>query len=324
MTDRTEINATPTSDSEAIRIRAAEWLVSKRTAREWTEDDQKPLDEWLRESDENLLAYWRLEAGWERTRRLAALRTSPPKRPNGRLLFRVSAALVLVAAFSGGAWIYFAKPTGTVYETSVGGRETVMLEDGSRVELNTDTRIRLSAHSSERNVWLEKGEAYFQVVHDSRHPLNVYAGARRITDLGTQFVVRRARDDLEVSVLEGRVNFDAIDDSDRQRSLNLSQGDAVLATPAGLSVKRKSEVELSNELGWRRGVLVFTNASLAQAVEQLSRYTAVKIVIADERVGRLPVNGTVSATDPQEFLQMTRSVFGLRAEKLNGEYVISR
>jgi len=324
MTDYAEFDPHNVSAGEAVRIRAAELLVAKRTAREWTAEDQKSLDEWLGQSEENLIAYWRLEAGWERTQRLAALRSPSPERPKGRLFFRAAASLTLVCALAGGVWAYLQKPSATTYATSVGGHETVRLDDGSRIELNTDTRIRLSVNSTARRVWLERGEAFFQVVHDSHHPLIVFAGLRRITDLGTQFIVKSEPHALEVSVVEGRISLDATDSSDSQRSLNLTQGEAVLATATGLSVKRKSALELSNELGWRRGVIVFANTSLAEAAEELSRYTAAKIIIADQKIGRLPVNGTVSATDPQEFLQMARSVFGLRTEKLNGQYVILR
>jgi len=61
-----------------------------------------------------------------------------------------------------------------------------------------------------------------------------------------------------------------------------------------------------------------------EAAEQVSRYNAVKVTIAGESLGRLPIDGTLSATDPQEFLRLARVVFGLRTEKVAGSYVISR
>ncbi len=59
--------------------------------------------------------------------------------------------------------------------------------------------------STVRTVTLDGGEAYFEVVHDARHPFVVLAGNRRITDLGTKFSVSREGDHVQVVVKEGRV-----------------------------------------------------------------------------------------------------------------------
>lgn len=309
----------PKKGAAAIDALVADWL-DRRDRGGWTQDDQLELDAWLDEDPIHRITYWRMEAAWLRTERLGALRAPEEFRRRHIGFFRVAAALVAVAAIGGALWMPSSRTATVAYATSIGGHKTVMLPDGSRIELNTDTAIRIADTADARDIWLDKGEAYLQVTHNAARPMTVYVGQRRITDLGTKFVVSRTADRLEVSVLEGKVGLGA---SPASLPLILREGDAAIASAQGLSVMRKSTHELSNELGWRRGVIVFDNTPLAEAAEQVGRYNTVKVEIADASIARLPVTGTVSATDPHEFLRMARTVFGLRAEKIDGKFVIT-
>jgi transmembrane sensor len=265
-----------------------------------------------------------METAWARTERLTALRPTPAPNRKAFVFFRAAAAALAISALGAGVWFSIPRQAPSVtYATSIGGHESIMLSDGSRIELNTDSAIRLADSAHARNIWLEKGEAYLQVTHDAARPLTVFVGNRRIVDLGTKFVVRRGNDRLEVAVLEGRVSLDSPDAAAHARATVLKQGETAVASANGVAVHRKTPRELSNELAWRRGVIVFDNTPLGQAAEQVSRYNTVKVTVADATIARLPVTGTVSATDPKEFLRMARVVFGLHAEKTAGKYVIS-
>src|SRR6185437_14679542 len=256
-----------------------------------------------------------MEAAWSRTERLTALRPQPAPRSRTFAFFRVAAATLTVSAIAAGAWYAIPRETGVTYATSIGGHESIMLADGSRIELNTDSAIRLADSAHARNIWLEKGEAYLQVTHDAARPLTVFVGNRRVVDIGTKFVVKRGENRLEVSVLEGRVSLDADQGSANEKPMLLKEGDTAVASASGVSLLRKPARKLADELGWRRGVIVFDNTALGDAAEQVSRYNAVKVEVRDAKLARLPVTGTVSSTDPKEFLRMARIVFGLRAEK---------
>src|SRR6202000_3390292 len=108
-------------------------------------------------------------------------------------------------------WMMERSPPGNDYATEVGRLQTVRLADGSRMELNTHTRVHAEVTDKTRMITLDSGEAYFDVVHDARRPFVVYAGNRRITDLGTKFSVYRNGDDVQVTVREGRVKVDVLD-----------------------------------------------------------------------------------------------------------------
>jgi transmembrane sensor len=174
-------------------------------------------------------------------------------------------------------------------------------------------------------VSLVRGEAYFEIRHDAARPFVVLAGAQRLTDIGTKFLVRRDADGrVAVSVMEGRVKLDAADRSTHASPTFLAAGDTVLATANKVSVTRKLPRELFAELGWRRGLLVFQHTTLDEAANTFNRYNAEKLIVADSKTAALQINGTFRATDVEAFTSAAQAVFGLRVENRGGEIVISR
>jgi transmembrane sensor len=189
--------------------------------------------------------------------------------------------------------------------------------------MNTDTVLRVAADGRGRMVWLEKGEAYFQVRHDDAHPFTVMAGGHRVTDLGTKFLVRTDAQRLQVSLVEGSIRFDAPDGRMREPLL-LSPGDSVTAKENTIVVTRNSPRELAKDLGWRRGVLVFDNTTLAAAAAEFNRYNREKIVIADQSVAQLRIDGTFPNENLSVFAHAAQQLFELHIVERDGKTVISR
>ncbi len=317
-------SARPLADIEA---EAAAW-VRRRHFWDWNETDQATLDAWLAESISHRVAYWRLESGFARTEKLVALRDPNAEAPAslGRrfpVLIGIAAALALIAVIGAGAAHYMnvSRPQDRIYSTAVGGHEKIAFADGTKVELNTDTVLRARMTTAERTIWLEKGEAYFQVKHDAAHPFVVMVGGRRVTDLGTAFLVRRDEGRMELAVVQGRVRFDA---GETKQTAMLTPGDVVTASGNTVSESKKSQSALFNELGWRRGVLVFDNTTLAGAVEEFNRYNAQKIVITDPAAARLAMVGTFPIHDVTAFTDAAQDVFKLHVENRGSQIVISR
>lgn len=315
------------SAAEGIRVQAADWILKRRFQEQWSEQDQSELDSWLAQSTAHLLAYLRLEAAWKQTDRLAALRNpaervQPRTAPRWPLLTQIAAALLLVALAAAMSTNYYTeRPKQRTFSTAVGGRQRVTLADGSLIELNTDTALRIANVASTRTVYLDRGEAYFQIKHDAAHPFVVIAGNHRVTDLGTVFVVRRETRELAVALVEGRARFDA---QKNPASLELVPGDQVVANSAGISRTEKPVAELLKEMSWRRGVLVFYGTTLADAAAQFNRYSQTKLVIADPKVSQLKVNGTFLTSNVQAFADATQVVLGLKLENRNHEILISK
>jgi len=306
---------------------ATAWL-ERREFGEWSEKDQTELDAWLAESNAHRATFWRLEAAWDRTHRLAALRL-PASEPIAQKRFwrrvvRGAATLAVISIFGGAATIYLTRPPETIYSTPVGGREIVTLADGSQVELNTDTILRTRIDDSHRTVRLIQGEAYFEVVHDAAHPFSVLVAGHRVTDLGTKFVVRNDADRVEVSLLDGRVRFDPANSLAQKSSAILAPGDVVVATAASMSVTKAEASTIAASLAWRRGMLIFNNTPLADAVAEINRYTSRKLVIANDATGRIEIGGTFPVNNVMAFTRVARELLGLRVENRGDETVISR
>lgn len=309
------------SASDAINAQAAAWL-EKADFGELTEIDEGALDAWLSESHAHRAAYWRLKAVWHESYRLSILKSrtanhaAPPstwKMPT--MLLRLAAALVVVMVLGAGAFVALNNPQERAYATPIGGHETVRFADGTRIELNTNTVLRAKMTTRERIVWLEKGEAYFEVKHDPARPMSVIVGTRRIVDLGTQFLVHRDSSQARIALFEGRVRIGAT---------NLIPGDEAIATATSISVSRKSVEDLTNEIAWRNGVLAFRHATLADAAKAFNRYNATKLILADRDVAHQTIGGTFRTDDVQGFSAAVKSLLGLHVVNQGNQIVISR
>jgi transmembrane sensor len=309
-----------------VREQAADWLFRAVSAN-WTADDQIRLDAWLGASEHHRASYWRLEAAWQEAARLAALRpahrgTAALKRLFNLSTLKAAAAVVLVGVGATTAYYKFSTPNVSTYATAVGGHRTLTLPDGTVIELNTDTVISIANNLTQRRVWLTKGEALFEVKHDARHPFTVIAGDHKVTDLGTKFVVRQSGNSVEVALIEGRAQFESIGGS-APRSTELAPGEVAVATGNSMSVTRLPVTQVSDELAWRQGLLVFDGTTLADAVAEFNRYNTDKIVVTDPSLAQLRVNGTFPVHARHDFAEVARAVFGLHAQDKGSKILIS-
>ena len=176
-----------------LHTQASGWI-EHRDFGGWTDDDKARFEAWLSESSAHRIAFLRADAGWQRTEMLAALRPFRPIQPSaspsslGRRwpFFKIAAAVFVFGLLGVASKTHLATPYYATYTTPIGGHKTLTLTDGSEIELNTDTVIRLAKDGDQRTAWLDRGEAYFQIKHDAAHPFVVTAGNRRVTDLGDE------------------------------------------------------------------------------------------------------------------------------------------
>ena len=314
------------SAADDVKKRAAAWL-EQRDSGDWSDEDRAQFDAWLNASADHRVEFLRVQAAWDRSARLSVLRSAdtgeapPHSRAIGTKIFGVVAVLAVIAATGWGVNAYLSGERYTAYTTTVGGHETLALDDHTKIELNTDTAIRVSDNAQERKIILDRGEAYFQVTHDARRPFVVLVGNSRVTDLGTKFFIRRDAAKLEIGVMEGRAGLES---ADQAKPTILSPGEVAVASGDSVSVKKASQTAIKNALEWRRGVLVFENATLAQAATELNRYNHEKLIIADSAAAKLTFGATLPTTDVDAFTEVAKEVLGLRVEKRGDAIVISR
>ena len=87
----------------------------------------------------------------------------------------------------------------------MGEQRSIQFEDGSTVDLNSRSKIRVKYSKQERDVELIEGQALFHVAHDTSRPFIVAVGATRVRAVGTQFDVYKKSNGTVVTVVEGRV-----------------------------------------------------------------------------------------------------------------------
>jgi transmembrane sensor len=318
---------TPAQDH--IEHEASRWLAS-RDAGAATPADGDEFNRWLTADIRHRVAYLRLEAGWRRAERLRDLR--PLDRDVDRDLFKqprmrrrwplAAAASVALALLLAGLW-WLDHPLGWQhYETRVGGLSRIVLEDGSVVDLNTNSEVRVRLRALSREVRLIRGEGRFQVAHDATRPFVVSAAGAAVRAMGTAFSVR-LRDSAEVDVLvsEGTV---AIASARVPRAPPLNAGEAAVVLPDRVSVSLVPPRELESRLAWTTGRLEFRGETLGEAVAEFNRYNRRQLELADASLAGLRVGGNFNATDPESFAAALASAFSLRVAHTNSGAIVLR
>lgn len=207
--------------------------------------------------------------------------------------------------------------------TAVGERSTIMLEDGSTVNLNTNTSVRVAFDKEERRLFLLKGQAIFKVAHDAERPFVVYAAGRRVTALGTEFEVRIDRSEFAVTLLEGKVEVDdmritlATTDQDRSaaapvKSVELKPGERFASGSAAPATISKEA--LARAISWREGRLDFESEALDVIVYEINRYSHRKVVLKDPSLAELRVSGSFKAGSVENFVAALTSIYPVRED----------
>jgi transmembrane sensor len=312
-----------TDQQEAM---AADWL--SREDRGLSAEETVQLAHWLDETTLNRIAYLRLKAVWRRADRLSALKSPAAPQPvptRGWMrpaLYSALAACLMVAV-GAGVWFTWLKPPAQVYATAIGKTQAVRLGDGTRMELNTDTKVHAEVNARRRVVTLDSGEVYFDVVHDDSRPFTVYAGNRRITDLGTKFAVYRNGDDVRVTVREGRVKVDMLNHPALDAPLVAEAGHMVVTKDGEALLLAKPLDDIANDLSWRSGLLVFNQQTLADAADQFNRYNSRKISI-EGSARKIRIGGSFRADNVDVFVLLLHRGFGLSVNDQGNRIVVSR
>ncbi len=263
----------------------------------------------------NARAYDRLEAITAAMSDLAddpqiqAAAYAAERRRSGGVLARRAAlgggALLLAAATA--LVVVLMPPRSTVYESAIGERRIVRLADGSQLQLDTDSRARVRLGPKARLVRLDRGQAYFTVAHESR-PFRVSAGDVTVTALGTRFEVSRLNGRVGVTLTEGKV---AVREGDK-RGWTLSPGEEVVV--AAKAVASPKAVDAERAVSWTTGRLYFEDASLAEAVAEVNRYSSRKVLIGDGAAPDTRINGAFDTGDVDAFVVAATHLLPLRAE----------
>jgi transmembrane sensor len=198
--------------------------------------------------------------------------------------------------------------------TETGEQRSVTLDDGTRVSLNTNTRLSVHYTKSERQIRLETGEAFFDVAKNPHRPFVVLAGNQSVIALGTSFMVRRDEGVVDVTLVEGKVTVTTEDVSDTlvtppANGQVLAPGERLRIAGARPTLDRPSIDALT---AWRRGEVVLDHTRLADAVDEMNRYSREKLIISAPGSGDILVSGIFRAGDSARFARAIADTYHLR------------
>jgi len=305
---------------------ALEVFVSMHSGEE-TPQDELDFADWCENNPAQVKRYHELEDLWqelalqnmtlspeevEEYLPMAALREIGPgsRRIGPKLLHKpafAAAATLAIAALV----LYWLQPfsgiTPVQYETKRGERLVVNLSDNSTVNLNALTTIEVRYDTQARLVILHRGEATFEVAHDSARVFTVRTRNSVIEATGTMFNVEANDDEVTLTVLEGSVVVSAKEAENDRAGIPFTVGQQGIVDQSG-NIRQKTAENLEKITAWHRGQIIFSGEPLVEAVEKVNRSSTHNIVVADKQIQEFPIYGVFNTGDSQSFVKAVKVV----------------
>lgn len=168
-----------------------------------------------------------------------------------------------------------------------GGEYSLQLSDGTRIWLNSRTKLRFpsSFDADNRTVWLE-GEAYFEVAKDTDRQFRVITGNSEVRVYGTSFNVRAYSEyPQETTLASGSIGLEF-----NGQQYMLTPGQQARIEPGSEKIAILN-VNPATYCSWHKGLFIFENATLATLLNQLSDWYCVDFVYTDPSLRNLHFTG---------------------------------
>lgn len=264
-------------------------------------EDHPQVKAWLQQADQESAAKQAFEqrAAWR----------------SKRAIWATAAGIALLAIGAGGLGYRQLGPQH--YATRLGEQRDVLLADGSKITLNTNTAVSVRYSKQRRYLVLKRGEALFSVAHNAARPFDVAAAGTLTRALGTEFNVDMRDVRVTVSVLEGAVQVSIPDSA----SAALAKGQALEFHPMERRLIQE-KADLGRIDAWRTRRLEFSNTPLADAVEEFNRYSSTRIVIGSRDLAERRVSGVFRIGEIDGFLYSLREALGVESHESAHEVVL--
>ncbi len=264
----------------------------------------RAFDEWLTADTRNKQEFERITSVWDA---MEAFKARPfPARWAARSYhkpaftffrwptFQVATALIFVLSVT---LIFslsnYQNTPDEVLRTAKGERMSISLADGSGLDLNTDTELRVAYSRKARTIHLHHGEALFTVSKDDERPFVVIAGSGRILDLSTSFNVRKQSDHVAVTVIDGAVQVT----TSRTDPVHMNRGDKLSYTTVAGEFLSLGKQDPESVIAWRDGRIRFDQTPLKEVMSELTRYHPITYVISDPAIAEMKISGTFRSDD---------------------------
>jgi len=313
--------------------------------------EEQDLFAWIKRSNIHHSVLFEMASHWDDLSVLNELSglfplEQPKHKTKSKLVvLAMAASIALVSLFTtnmalhGGFWPSTnetATAQSTVFRTKLGEREIFSLPDGSNIQLNTNSVVKIDFTASHRKLTLVRGEARFDVAKDTTRPFTVTSGQQSFTALGTIFNVQKNDEqNMELVVTEGRVLITkAMEDlknissalihlaeDDLPGRLIISGEKAVITKNISLPTEQVSLDKIQRDLAWQQGMLIFEGEPLKQVLVEVSRYSETEFEILDPQLMRINVAGYFKVGDTEGLLASLAGSFDIVATKAHGNVI---
>ena len=296
-------------------------IIHKFLLKNESKEELEQLENWKLESEANIKALEELQLHWKAFESLKGYhnydsdqawsnindKIGRPERKLRRLTWVSAAAALLIVM----AIIYFISvpnPSSLPLQyVSNSEKIEANLPDQTKIWLNKNSAIDYSDFSlTSRTINFNRGEAYFDVRSNPEIPFHIYMGKYHIKVVGTEFNLQRQSDDIHLQVTEGMVVF-----STEDREIMVAAGEMLIADSHSMD---KAKFKSANVAAWKRGILIFKNTILQDALKDLSRYYGIDIKLKSNADFSLHciLNTTFTDETLEEMLQELKTVYGIQ------------
>ncbi|GFE85088.1 FecR family protein [Steroidobacter agaridevorans] len=344
----------PTDRRSRASEEAGEWLL-RLQAGELPREQREALVDWLRESPVHVAELLRMASvhgALEQFEHWTGIATSgaehddvvvpliaarqgpavPAKKRSGARWLAAAgiACIAVIVGFLAMSW------RGQVIQTDRGERREVALADGSVVQIDPETRLRVKMDEHSRQIHLDTGRALFRVAKNPTRPFIVHADATTVRAIGTAFGVERRSQGVVVTVAEGKVAVDGPREDGAVQTVESSSGQWVLSGANGIvlvaneqvtlqvaaSTPQVRKVDSGRALAWAEGRLIFEDTPVADVVAQFNRYNSIQIQVQDARLAARPVSGVFNAANPEAFIDFIQAGAAVQIRREPGGHIV--
>lgn len=211
-----------------------------------------------------------------------------------------------------------------VKENASGLKSTIILPDGSKVKLNSESRLTYpEVFSGDQRVVHLSGEAYFEVEKDEQRPFSVISGDIKTTALGTAFNVKAWQDQeiVQVALAEGKVSIGKVADNSTNDQYYLDPGQKIIHS-ANSGEFQINSFDPVQEFGWKEGIIVFHQATLDEFVNKLSRWFGVEFEVQGALSTQWSIDGRFENESLEEIMESLSFTYKINYEIKNNQVIL--
>jgi transmembrane sensor len=297
---------------------AISWL-ARLNSPSLTNAQEQEFMRWLEASPLHQAAYMRAEDLWQRGGVLARVSKTTKTRFWQMALLKPVAqgwtfAAVCLLALSFGLFFYLNPSTSRyTYQTAIGEQREVLLEDGSHIALNTNTKLSVELTRNKRIVYLTEGEVLFEVKKDGRI-FDVITRDGVVRVVGTRFSVYQSGTDTTVTVAEGRVALSRVAEVAAEFVPSIVLGaNERLSLKVARTGRLAEKLNANTALSWRKKQLVFKGQRLSDVITELGRYFPETITLGEPEIGDKEITAVIQLSDIKTTLQALGLSFDMHA-----------